>query len=337
MVIQSTPNAGSRVTGAIQKAARATGTDFDYLLKTALRESNFDPNAKASTSSATGLFQFIEQTWLSTLRQAGASLGYGQYASAVVESPSGHLSVPDPSMRRAVMDLRLDPTANAAMAGALTRNNAVLVAAGIGRQPTDGELYIAHVLGASGAVKLISAAATTPQAQAATLFPSAARANHSIFFDGQGAPRTAAEVYAMLAAPPSAPVLASAETSAAPDTTVAPAPPVTQAAGAALAPPSRSAAIPARDMGSEPTAFAPVPAPRFRSLFQTDGRGPLSPVVSQLWGPGPEIPPVPDDPTTASPARNGATAHETSTSGRTAPLDLFQFLRPELGAAASDS
>ena len=197
MVVQVTSDAGSRVSGAIEKAARATGTSFDYLLKTALRESNFEPNAKAPTSSATGLFQFIDQTWLATLKQAGPSLGYGDYASAIVQS-SGHYSVPDPNMRRAIMNLRLDPTANAAMAGALTQANAAQLSAGIGRKPTDGELYMAHFLGASGALKLIGAAATTPQAIAANLLPEAAQANRSIFYTGQGTARSASQVYAML-------------------------------------------------------------------------------------------------------------------------------------------
>lgn len=62
MVSQVTSDAGSRVSGVIEKAAQATGTSFDYLLKTALREANFEPTAKATTSSASGLFQFIDQT-----------------------------------------------------------------------------------------------------------------------------------------------------------------------------------------------------------------------------------------------------------------------------------
>ncbi|MGL4729664.1 MAG: transglycosylase SLT domain-containing protein, partial [Bosea sp. (in: a-proteobacteria)] len=52
------------VTMAIRDGAAKTGTDFGYLVRTAQRESALDPNAKARTSSATGLFQFIDQTWL---------------------------------------------------------------------------------------------------------------------------------------------------------------------------------------------------------------------------------------------------------------------------------
>src|SRR6266851_2874034 len=54
----------ARIAGAIKQAADTTGTSFEYLLATAKLESNFNPAAGASTSSAHGLYQFIEQTWL---------------------------------------------------------------------------------------------------------------------------------------------------------------------------------------------------------------------------------------------------------------------------------
>ena len=84
------------------------------------------------------------------------------------------------------------------LAGALTRNNATLVGASIGRKPTNGELYIAHFLGADGAGKLINGAATRPQASAAAMFPHAAAANHNIFYGNHGRPRSVGEVYGKL-------------------------------------------------------------------------------------------------------------------------------------------
>ena len=80
-----------RVTGAIRQAARATGASFDYLLTTAQLESNLNPDAQATTSSATGLFQFIDQTWLGTMKQAGPALGYGNYADAITQDAVGPL------------------------------------------------------------------------------------------------------------------------------------------------------------------------------------------------------------------------------------------------------
>src|ERR1700740_3132314 len=86
-----------RIAGAIKQAAGATGVNFQYLLATAKMESNFNPTAGASTSSAHGLYQFIDQTWLGTVKEAGAQLGYGKYPDALSKSASGNFSVSDPS------------------------------------------------------------------------------------------------------------------------------------------------------------------------------------------------------------------------------------------------
>ncbi|MGH6676040.1 MAG: transglycosylase SLT domain-containing protein, partial [Xanthobacteraceae bacterium] len=91
--------AGSAVTGAIRQASQATGTSFSYLLATAQVESGLDPGAGASTSSARGLFQFVDQTWLGTMKQAGAVLGYGRYAAAITHTASGRYEVKDPALR----------------------------------------------------------------------------------------------------------------------------------------------------------------------------------------------------------------------------------------------
>ena len=201
LVDPSNQTAGATVTGAIRQAAQATGTSFQYLLATAQVESGLNPQAGAATSSARGLFQFIDQTWLATMKQSGAALGYGQYAAAITKTASGHYEVADPVMRSAILKLRNDPTANATMAGAFTQSNAEVLSARLGRSPTEGELYIAHFLGAGGAARLISSAAANPNASAAGYFPVAAHANTSIFYDrATGAPRTLADVRNVLTA-----------------------------------------------------------------------------------------------------------------------------------------
>jgi len=104
-------------------------------------------------------------------------------------------------MRAEILKLRHDPTANAVMAGAFTKANADYLAAKLGRQPSEGELYIAHFLGAGGASRLISLAAANPGAKAADYFPNAANANPSIFFDrATRAPRSLAQVRDVLVA-----------------------------------------------------------------------------------------------------------------------------------------
>ena len=188
----------AQIAGAIKQAANTTGTSFQYLLTTAKMESDFNPKAQASTSSAAGLFQFIDQTWLGTVKEAGAQLGYGQYADAITKSSSGDYSVSDPAAQTAIMKLRDDPVASSAMAGVLTQSNSFKLTGLIGRRPTDGELYMAHFMGVSGAGKLITNAEDNPQASGARMFPNAAAANRSIFYDSSGRARSVSEVYSVL-------------------------------------------------------------------------------------------------------------------------------------------
>src|SRR5882672_1106576 len=188
----------ARVAGAIKQAANTTGTSFEYLLTTAKMESDFNPKAGASTSSAHGLFQFIDQTWLGTVKEAGSQLGYGQYADAITKNPSGSYSVSDPAARTAIMKLRDDPDAASSMAAVLTQSNSFKLTGKIGRRPSDAELYMAHFMGVGGAGKLISSAEDNPQASASRMFPAAAEANRSIFYDRSGRSRSVSEVYSVL-------------------------------------------------------------------------------------------------------------------------------------------
>ena len=187
----------SVVESAIQRASQATGVDFSFLMKTANRESGFNPAAKSGASSAAGLFQFVEQTWLSTLKQHGAKHGYARYAELINKGGDGRYHVSGDEARRAVMDLRLDPHAASLMAGEMTSDSAAYLKGRTGRAPTAGELYAAHFLGPQGSAKLIEAAARQPGATAAQLFPDAAHANKAIFYK-DGRPATVGEVYANL-------------------------------------------------------------------------------------------------------------------------------------------
>ena len=185
------------VEGAIQRASQATGVDFSFLMKTAHRESGLNPNAKSGSSSAAGLFQFVGQTWLSTLKAHGAKHGYARYADLIQKGPDGQYHVSGTEAHRAVMDLRLDPHAASMMAGELTADSAAYLKGRTGRSPTAGELYAAHFLGPQGSAKLIEAAQRQPGATAAHLFPDAAHANKAIFYPG-GQAATVGQVYANL-------------------------------------------------------------------------------------------------------------------------------------------
>ena len=195
MNIGAIPSAGG-VEAAIRRASNATGVDADFLVRTARRESAMNPSARARTSSAAGLFQFIEQTWLGTVKSHGAKHGYGQYADLIYRGGDGRWRV-EGSARNVVLDLRFDPQAASTMAAELTASNAAYLRGRSGREPGAGDLYAAHFLGPAGAAQLMDAMDRRPGASAAALFPEAAAANRSIFYR-DGRPATVAEVHANL-------------------------------------------------------------------------------------------------------------------------------------------
>jgi hypothetical protein len=287
----------SRVTGAIKSAAETTGTSFEYLLSAAKMESNLNPQATASTSSAKGLFQFIDQTWLGTVKEAGNLLGYGKYADAISKSESGSYSVSDPAAKEEILKLRDDPVAASAMAGVLTQSNGAKLAGAIGRRPTDAELYMAHFMGVGGATKLITAAENNPTASGAAMFPNAAAANASIFYDQSGRARSVADVYSVLstryAAAAGSPVTRTALQTAGATGSVAaasaPAVPAANAAYLASFPDLRNVQV--ASFASDTTSIAPATqaaaqdGPIFRTLFQAGDRSqPVSNAVKELWG-----------------------------------------------------
>ena len=333
-----------RVAGAIKQAAGASGTSFQYLLTTAKMESDFNPTAGASTSSAHGLFQFIDQTWLATFKEAGAQLGYGSYADMISKSSDGTYSVADSAARKTIMKLRDDPTVASDMAAALTQSNSFRLTGMIGRRPTDSELYMAHFMGVGGAAKLIGNAEDNPQASAARLFPNAAAANRSIFYDRiTGRARSVSEVYSVLqqryASAAASPATQNAMASVGGDIvrpTVAvasaspTAPSVDSATYLSTFPDTRSAA-PATTASAPPvtlasaatTASAAPSSPIFRSLFQDGGdrAQPVSQAVRELWGNSASL--TSDPPASSGNAASSTTvavAPASATSGR---LDLF--------------
>jgi Transglycosylase SLT domain len=319
----------ARIAGAIKQAANTTGASFEYLLTTAKMESDFNPTAGASTSSAHGLFQFINQTWLGTVKEAGAQLGYGQYADAITKSPSGGYSVGNPSDLKAIMKLRDDPAASSAMAGVLTQSNSFKLTGKIGRRPTDSELYMAHFMGVGGASKLISNAEDNPRASGARLFPNAAAANRSIFFDRAGRARSVSEVYSVLTQRYASAANSNATRTAMASVGVMPASAAVASAVPATSPIDNAAFLSsfpeARPvapvtMASASTANTSAPTdPVFRSLFQAGERTqPVSPTVRELWGKSSSL-------TSVAPATSVATATTAQTPAVNSPqgLDLF--------------
>ena len=190
-----TPLAASRVQSAIARAASRTGVDFNYLLGQAKLESGLNASARAGTSSATGLYQFIDQSWLSVVKKHGAEHGLGWAANSIGRLPSGRLTVGDAGTRQAILNLRNDPEVASLMAAEYASDNKAALEGKLGRAATGTDLYMAHFLGLGGASKFLSAMQDDPRATAAGLFPAAASANRNIFYDKAGQPRSLSAIY----------------------------------------------------------------------------------------------------------------------------------------------
>ncbi|MGY2052866.1 transglycosylase SLT domain-containing protein [Methylobacterium sp. JK268] len=184
----------------IVRAARETGVDPVYLMALADKESSFRPDAEAATSSAAGLFQFLNGTWLELLRSFGAQHGYAEEA-ALIERRGGGLSVADAAARRRILALRRDPYAASLMAGEMMKRDRARIEQRLGRDLNHTECYFAHLLGASSASRFMKLTAEKPNQPAQRAFRAAARANRNLFYERRGKRTrslTVAEVYGRL-------------------------------------------------------------------------------------------------------------------------------------------
>ena len=192
-----TASAGIRAAQIVQGAG-LSGVSPRYLFAVARAESGLSAYARSPTSSAAGLFQFVDQTWLKTLRRHGVGLGLATEAGAIRIGADGRARVADPLWRAEILALRFDPVVAARLAGALTRENTSTLRLALGRPPTAGELYAAHLLGPSQALLLLSTAQVAPAYPARTILPVAAASNRALFYAG-AAPRSVRQLVVLIA------------------------------------------------------------------------------------------------------------------------------------------
>lgn len=188
--IESTPRQGHVMSG-IKEAADSTGVSFGYLLAQATQESGLDPHARNARSSASGLFQFTSNTWLDMVKRHGGKYGLDEVSESIVKGRDGKLTITDPAVKKAVLDLRKDPKLSSLMAAEFAKENAKSLERRLGREATASDLYLAHFLGAAGAARVIEGMEDNPRHSARRLLPDAARANPEMF----GKARTVAGLY----------------------------------------------------------------------------------------------------------------------------------------------
>lgn len=179
---------------SLQNASQKSGVSFQYLVAKAAQESSLQTDAQADTSSATGLFQFTRGTWLDMMRKYGSLYGYGDLTDKISVTTDGKPTVKDHAAEQRILALRNDAETSALMAAEYARDNAMSLHDALGRGVDASDLYLAHFLGATGASELLSAAAATPNAAAASILPAAAKANTAVFYTADGRARSVTDV-----------------------------------------------------------------------------------------------------------------------------------------------
>lgn len=187
--------ASQDVLHAIKNASVKTGVDFDYLVNQARTESSFRPDVKAKTSSATGLYQFIDQTWLQTVSKHGAKHGLGDEVKSIKQDFQGRFFVSDDTQKQVIMNLRKDPHIASLMAAEFASDNQKHIEQKTGRDANSTDLYLSHFLGAGGATKFLKAMQSDPRQPAADILPSAAKANKNIFYKTDGSLKSLSQIY----------------------------------------------------------------------------------------------------------------------------------------------
>lgn len=188
----------NNVLNSIEKASKKTGVDFSYLVEQAAAESSMNPTAKAKTSSAEGLFQFLDSTWLNMVKNHGDKHGMGQYADMIQKTESGRYTVSNPALKQEILNARNNPEKASAMAAELAKSNEQYLKQHVPNvEIGKTELYLAHFMGANGAARFLNAMNSNPDANAAQTFKTEAKANKNVFFDkGTHKPRSLEQVYA---------------------------------------------------------------------------------------------------------------------------------------------
>lgn len=182
------------VTSNIRSASRQTGVSFDYLMAQANKESNLSNEAKSHESSAAGLFQFTQGTWMQLVKLHGAKYGLGAFAD-MIEKHGHEYTIKDPEQRQHVLSLRKDPALSSLIAGEYAKDNRHWLEKSLGRKVGSTELYLAHFLGPAGAVKFLKAKAENPEQVAAEVVPQAAAKNETMFYGSDHSAQSVAALY----------------------------------------------------------------------------------------------------------------------------------------------
>jgi hypothetical protein len=168
--------------GAVAEvAAVVPDADPVYLMALADKESNFVPHAESKKSSATGLYQFTDATWLETVKRVGGRYGL-QHDADMIRMVNGRPVVEDPEVLKEILDRRSNPTIAAIMAAEKANYDKQRIERTLGHKLNHTESYIAHLLGTGAAIQFLTLMKESPNTKAADAFPKAAPGNAPLFY-----------------------------------------------------------------------------------------------------------------------------------------------------------
>jgi hypothetical protein len=187
--------------GAVAEvAAVVPDADPVYLMALADKESNFVPHAESKKSSATGLYQFTDATWLETVKRVGARYGL-QHDADMIRMVNGRPVVEDPEVLKEILDRRSNPTIAAIMAAEKANYDKQRIERTLGHKLNHTEAYIAHLLGTGAAIEFLKLMKDSPDTKAADAFPKAAPGNAPLFYKKTESGRqalTIAQMYSLI-------------------------------------------------------------------------------------------------------------------------------------------
>lgn len=138
-------------TRALYRAHLKTGVDFKLLVLKAIMESDYGHFKVAANSSARGIFQYIESTWLVLMHRYGEQIGYGHYANAISyneKTKTAELKGSAKHLRGEILALRYDEEVSAHIkALQVIEETDVIRSYKNGKPVTTTDHYIAHMLG----------------------------------------------------------------------------------------------------------------------------------------------------------------------------------------------
>lgn len=158
---------GIERTDLVELSSRTTGVPTTYARALFAQEGGDNTEAANPRSTARGLTQFIEGTWLQMMREYGPRYGLPQsLANQIEQKPNGAWRARTREAHDQLMELRFSPEWNAVMSGHYANQEHGDMVRRAGRPVSIEETYLAHFMNGDVAGQWVRAVGNQPQTNA---------------------------------------------------------------------------------------------------------------------------------------------------------------------------